>query len=280
MSTWDKMSSKKTEEKIVEAKGIEFEKLTPNMGVNYLKVALHGQAKTGKTRFCMSSCESFGPTYIIATEPGIFPLSRLFPNKEIFFVKNQFNEPTVYEMNPEEIFEIEVYRTLGNISDAVKKIRKLVLADPTKVGTVVLDSVTDVWKWVQEWMKLEILKIDRNARVKNQYDWGPANLKYENIIMQLISLPCHVIFTGQDKEQYSGPYAPTGEFVARWQNQTGFKVDVVMSMRKTKDKFGKIQFEGEIEDIRHMDESLKSLAGTTIPNPDFNKLVELIKNKS
>jgi hypothetical protein len=279
VSSWNSIGKgKETKEETPTEPTISFERVTPAMSTKELKVAVHGQPKAGKTRFAMSSAVSFGPTYIISTEPGVAPLSRLFPDKEIYCVRNSANEPTVYEMNPDEIFETEIYKTLANISNAVKSLRAMCLANPSSVKTIVLDSVTDVWKWVQEWGKLEVLKIDRLARVKNQYDWGPMNLKYENIIMQLISLPCHVIFTGQDKEKYAGQYAPTGEYEARWQKQTPFKVDIVVEMRKYKDpKTGKTVYEGEIEDIRHMGKDMESLAGTTIKDPTFDKLVEAIQ---
>lgn len=281
MSTWEKMGQKQVEAKAeVEEASVSFQKLTSEMSMKKLKVGAHGQQKTGKTRFGMSSCLNFGPTYIIATEPGIFPLSRLFPDKEIYFVKNSYGEPTVYELDTSGTFEVETVKTLKNIDQAVRSVRKLCLEDPSKVGTVVVDSVTDVWKWVQEWMKTEILKIDKTARVKQQWDWGYANNKYQNIIMQLISLPCHVILTAQDREEYVGAGAPSGNFEPRWQVQTPYWVDIVMGFEKRKDKnTNRIKYYATIEDSRHMDDNLQPIAGIETENPTFDKLVSLLKPK-
>lgn len=278
VSTWNMMGKQKTTP-VEEQKPVQFQKLTPDMSVKKLKVGVHGKPKTGKTRFAMSSSLSFGPTYIIPTEPGIFPLARLFSDGEIYFVKNSYGEPTVYEINYEGTFEVEVSKTLGNIDSAVRQIRQLFLESPESVGTVVVDSVTDIWKWVQEWMKLEVLKIDKTARVRQQWDWGHANNKYQNIIMQLISLPCHVILTAQDREEYVAAGAPTGMYEPRWQKQTPYWVDIVMGLSKRKDKFGKISYWAEIEDSRHMDEKMEPIAGIGMENPTFDKLVELIKMK-
>ena len=268
------MAKRKEQEKTKpETKPIEFQKLTPEMTIQKLKVGVHGLQKSGKTRFAMSSSVNHGPTYIIATEPGVKPLARLFPEKEIYFCE-------VYEPDYTGVFEVEATQTLANIDQAVRKLRKMAIEKPGSVGTVVVDSVTDVWKWVQEWMKMEVLKIDKTARVRQQWDWGHANNKYQNIIMQLISLPCHVILTAQDREEYAGPGAPTGTYTPRWQNQTPYWVDIVIGLRKLKDKMGKVHYMAEIEDSRHMDQSLNPIAGQTYENFNFDKLVEALTKKS
>ncbi len=271
-STWNKMAEKGKKEKQQTVVPVKFQKLSPELTIQKLKIGVHGLQKSGKTRFAMSSCINFGPTYIIATEPGIKPLARLFPDKEIYFCE-------VYEPDYTGIFEVEATKTLGNIDQAVRQIRKMVLENPKSVGTVVVDSVTDVWKWVQEWMKMEVLKIDKTARVKQQWDWGHANAKYQNIIMQLISLPCHVILTAQDREVWAGAGQPTGTYEARWQNQTPFWVDIVIGLKKIKDKTGRVHYMAEIEDSRHMDENLNPIAGKTFENFTFDKLVEALTIK-
>lgn len=271
-SAWAEIK-KPTEEAKEEAQPkVQFQKLTPDMTVKKLKIGIHGQQKTGKTRCAMSSSKKYGPTYIIATEPGVKPLARLFPDSEIYFIE-------VYEPDYTGIFEVEATKTLGNIDQAVRQIRQMVLENPNSVGTVVVDSVTDVWKWVQEWMKMEILKIDKTARVKQQWDWQYANNKYQNIIMQLISLPCHVILTAQDREEYSGPGSPSGDFVPRWQGQTPYWVDIVIGMKKIKDKTGAVHYMAEVEDSRHMDESQVPIAGRTFENFTFDTLVEALQEK-
>jgi len=267
-STWEKMGKKgkQTKETKQPPKEIQFQKLSPELTIQKLKIGIHGEEKTGKTRWAMSSSVNYGPTYIIATEPGIRPLARLFPKKDLYFCD-------VYEPDYTGIFEVEASQTLANIDQAVRQIRELALKDPKSVGTVVVDSVSDVWKWVQEWMKMEVLKIDKTARVKQQWDWGHANNKYQNIIMQLISLPCHVILTAQDREQWAGPGQPTGVYEPRWQKQTGYWVDIIIGLKKIKDKMGQVHYMAEIEDSRHMDKDLNPIAGKTFENFDFDELV-------
>jgi hypothetical protein len=97
--------------------------------------------------------------------------------------------------------------------------------------------------------------------------------------MQLLSLPCNVILTGQDKQEYVAAGETSGTYVPRWQGQTGYWVDIIMAFSKIKDKQGKTRYMAEIEDSRHMDEDLEPLAGIQMENPTFDKLVEILKRK-
>ena len=270
-STWAVAKDKQKPEAKEAEVPVTFQKLSAAEPIRYLKIAVHGQPKSGKTRFSLTAP---GPVYVIATEPGLRPLIRLFPDKEIYFTD-------VYEVDPTGVFEVEPTKTLAKIDGAVRLIRQKVIANPAEVGTVVVDSVTDVWKWVQEWMKMDILKIDKTARVRQQWDWGYANSKYQNIIMQLLSLPTHLIVTAQDKEQYAGPGQGSGIYTPRWMGQTPYWVDIVMGLVKLGDpETGIIKYMATIEDSRHMDESLNPIAGKDMKNPTFEKLQDILTKKA
>ena len=261
------MGKPKEEEKPVT---VSFQKLSSAEPVKYLKIAVHGRPKSGKTRFALT-CPP--PIYVIETEPGLRPLIKLFPDKEIYFVD-------VYEPDYSGVFEADSTKTLAKIDAAVKLIRGLVINEPNSVGTVVVDSVTDIYKWVMEWMKVEILKIDKTARVRQQWDYQYSNSKYQNIIMQLIALPTHLVITAQDKEEYAGAGQPSGVYEPSWMWQTPQWVDIVIGLIKFKDpKFLTIKYTSTIEDSRHMDESLNPIAGIDIENPTFDKILEVIKGK-
>jgi len=258
--------------KPLEVPPITFQKLSAADPVKYIKLAVHGRPKSGKTRFALT-CPP--PIYVIETEPGLRPLIKLFPDKEIYFID-------VYEPDYSGVFEVDSTKTLAKIDASVKLIRQKICENPDSVGTVVVDSVTDIWKWVMEWMKVEILKIDKTARVRQQWDFGYANSKYQNIMMQLIALPTHVIITAQDKEEYAGAGQPSGIYEPSWMWQTPQWVDVILGLVKISDKkIGEIRYMSTIEDARHVNENtLKPIAGTEIENPNFDKVLETIKKKS
>lgn len=264
--SWEQMAKPKEVQPIQTT--VTFKKLSAVEPVKYLKTAVHGLPKSGKTRFGLTWPP---PIYVISTEPGLRPLIKLFPNKEIFFVD-------VYEPDYEGLFEVEPTKTLSKIDSAVRLIRDKVREKPESVGTVVVDSVTDIWKWVQEWMKADILKIDKTARVRQQWDWGHANNKYQNIIMQLLSLPTHLVLTAQDKEEYAGPGGGTGIFSARWMKQTPYWVDIIIGLVKIKDpQSSKIKYMSTIEDSRHMDENLVPIAGIERENLTYDELIKILK---
>ena len=267
-NTWAKTASKSSTSASSQATAeptVVFQKLSEAEPVKFLKVAFHGQQKTGKTRNALTFPE---PIYVILTEPGLKPLKKLFPTKEIYFID-------AYVPDYTGVFDVDATKSLARVDAAVRQIRQLAVEKPGSVGTVVFDSVTDIWKWVQEWMKTEILKIDKTARVKQQWDWGYANTKYQNIIMQILSLPAHLVLTAQDKEEYSGPGSPSGEYTARWMNQTPYWVDIVIGLHKVSNpKTGIVQFVATVEDCRHMDEGMNPIVNEDIPDFTFDKLIQ------
>ena len=266
-----KQSLDKTKPAVAEETEVTFQKLSAADPMKFLKMAVHGRPKSGKTRFCLT-CPP--PIYVIETEPGLRPLIKLFPEKEIYFID-------VYEPDYSGVFETDSTKTLANIDTAVKLIRQKIKDNPTSVGTVVVDSVTDIWKWVMEWMKVEILKIDKTARVKQQWDYQYSNSKYQNLMMQLISLPTHVVITAQDKAEYVGAGQPSGTYEPSWMWQTPQWVDIVLGLVKIRDpKLLAIRYLSTIEDARHMNENtLQPIAGIDIENPTFEKILETIKKK-
>lgn len=264
--SWKQMAKTKEAEPIQTT--VTFKKLSALEVTKYLKTAVHGLPKSGKTRFSLTWP---APLYVILTEPGLRPLIKLFPDKEIYYI-------SVYEPDYGGLFEVEATKTLARIDSAVRLIRDRVQKDPKSVGTVVVDSVTDIWKWVQEWMKSEVLKIDKTARVRNQWDWGHASNKYQNIIMQLLSLPTHLVLTAQDKEEYAGPGAGTGIYVPRWMKQTPYWVDIIIGLVKIKDpQSGRIKYMSTIEDSRHMDENLVPIAGIERENLTYDEVIKILK---
>ena len=248
---------------------VVFKKLSAEDPMKYLKFAVTGRPKTGKSRFALS-CP--GPIYVIETEPGLPPLAKLFPDKDIYFVD-------VYVPDYSGTFEVDAIKTLENIDAAIRQIRKLIIDDPKAVGTVVLDSVTDIWKWVAEWMKLDVLKIDKTARVKQQWDWGYANTKYQNIIMQIVSLPTHVVLTAQDKEEYAGAGQPSGQYEPSWMWQTPQWVDIELNLLKIIPAANvKPKYKAVVKNCRHPDDFKEPIDGKSVDDPTFENIRELLTN--
>ena len=144
-------------------------------------------------------------------------------------------------------------------------------------GTIIIDSVSDLWEFSQEYAKVKIFKIPVLDRLKQQWDWGKINYLYLNIIKKLINSNANVIFTARESEVYAGPGQLINIVKPKWQKSTGFHLDYVIHNIKRIDKMGNVNFVSNVEKSR----SMKSLMGKNFDNLTFdelNKIVEENKN--
>ena len=116
-----------------------------------LKVLVWGDSEVGKTHFCMTMPD---PVYIVPnvlhqkpailwcvidTEFGTVPLLHKFPGKQIF----------VYEaaVLDETTMEPDALKSLDKIEEALGTLQAV------EVGTICIDSGTDVWQWMGAWLE-------------------------------------------------------------------------------------------------------------------------------
>lgn len=236
-----------------------------------LKIAVHGKYKTGKTHLALTFP---APIYIIDTQFGIAPVLKNsdgtlrdeFKDKEIYVL-------SVFEEDPAS-FEADPTKSLNKIEEAVTSLKQSGL----KIGTIVVDDVTDVWKWVQGWMRMEILKLDQGQRIKQQWDWQYANAKYQNLIMKLLSVQCNLILNAQEQQEYVEAGSPSANWLPVWQKQTPYWVDIVLGMGSVLDK-GTLKYFARIEAFRGENRKVKSHVGTTIYDIDYAALIKVLEGK-
>jgi len=236
-----------TEQKPVE---IEFKSLLEAEKKRGLKIGIYGDFATGKTHFALTAPE---PIFIIDTELGSSPLAHLFKGKDIKIL---------------DVAEKDGSRSFEKIEKAVEFISK-----QDKIGTVVIDSVSDFWDYTQEFAKVNIFKIKPQDRLAQQWDWGIINKLYLSLLLKLIKLDCNLILTARETEIYAGPGQPTNMVKPKWQKNTGFWVDFVLYASKKIDKFGKVTFYMNIEKSRQ----IGTLMGKNYQNLNFTKLKEEIE---
>jgi len=219
-----------------------------------LKVGVYGTYATGKTHFALTFPE---PVYVIDTEFGTIPLRKKFQGKKIY-VLECFVQSEEGRADP--------IKSLALVEKAVK------LLSTVKNGTVVIDSVSDIWTWEELRMK-EI--ISEKGRDVYQFDWGIANRHYLDIIRALLSYPLNLVITAKTREVYDSEGKPTGMLEARWQKDTPYFVDVVVRMSKrfypiSQDKLG-IRYVSTIEKCRaeRIDAEVEDLT--------YDKLITVLK---
>lgn len=255
MTDWTKGISIENKKRMEEVKEqteeieIEFKTLQEVEKKRGLKVGIYGNFATGKTHFALTAPE---PIFVIDTEMGVSPLAYQFPDKDIKIL---------------DVAEKDGSKSFRRFEKAVEHIEK-----QEKIGTVVIDSVSDLWDYAQEYAKVNIFKIKPQDRLAQQWDWGIINKLYLSLILRLIKLDCNLILTAREQEIYAGAGQPTNMVKPKWQKNTGFWVDFVLYNIKKADKLGNVLFSSFVEKSR----PIRSLMNKQFMNLDFNKLNEEI----
>jgi len=122
--------------------------------------------------------------------------------------------------------EVDPVKSLEAVEEAVGLLKEI------NEGTIVIDSVTDIWQWIGAWLEGVATARTQSGR-PYQFEWGKANLRYRRLILRLMAKPnVHVILTGQPRPLYDeqGRRLPMDE--PRVQRQTEHMVDVVLHLQK------------------------------------------------
>lgn len=222
-----------------------------------IKILSFGNFSTGKTHFALSSK---GPVYIIDTENGASPLADKFPDAKVITLAN---------LDDDNIEEKDEVKNFQKYMDTVDYLVKL---PDEEVGTVIIDSISDIWDWAQAYGKIKIFKISIEDRLKQQWDWSTINKLYLKPLMKLINKNCNVIFTAREGETYAGAGRPTGIFEPKCQKKTPYYVDIVLH-HQTKYSNKKMNFQCKINKCRQDGE----LIGKIIDNPSLESIEKLLK---
>lgn len=224
-------------------------------GKKRINVAVFGLPGTGKTNFCLTAPE---PICIIDTEVGVSLLKDQFPNKKIIV---EVITPTSVRDGYEQ--------TLRKVEELLPLIQKGL------IGTVVLDSITDIWEFAQDYTKDKVWNLKPEDKLKQQWDWGTIYKMYNKIIKRLLTADCNVILTGKAGEKYAGAGKPLGTYAGKWMKDTPYAMDYVLEMRRIVEN-NTVSFIAYIEKSRVRG---KELIGKKIDNPSWDKLAELLRQK-
>jgi len=210
-----------------------------------IKMAVIGREKVGKSIFSASASlvekwtdSVVGPkippgvvTSIIDTENAASWLPRFYKKQ---FKAKKVRVCPVYVENDEK--EVDPCKSFELFWDTLVE-----LADE-KEGTIVIDSLSDVYSWVNSYLRLEVLKLGPKktgfqADVRPS-DWYWRNDKWESLMKLIRRVHCNVIVTAKVKEvwdvlptdtgkqrlQKTGAYAPV------WHYSTGYWLDLILEM--------------------------------------------------
>jgi hypothetical protein len=135
----------------------------------YVKVALWGDKKSGKTRFGLS----FPKPCVIDTERGTL----LYADKYDFAVK-----------------DANRWQELLQALDALEK-------GGHEYETLVIDSLTIFWQDLID-VQIEYVKNRRGNEVLSTGDWGTIKRRWKSFINRLVDLNMHVVLVMREKDEY------------------------------------------------------------------------------
>ena len=181
----------------------------------YVKVALWGDKKSGKTRFGLS----FPKPCVIDTERGTL----LYADKYDFAVK-----------------DANRWQELLQALDALEK-------GGHEYETLVIDSLTIFWQDLID-VQIEYVKNRRGNEVLSTGDWGTIKRRWKSFINRLVDLNMHVVLVMREKDEYTTETdqrtgeeksKKTGEHLPDAEKSTGYVFDFILHLVTEEDKKNK-----------------------------------------
>jgi hypothetical protein len=138
--------------------------------------------------------------------------------KQIYWVNATFLNPQTGAHDP--------INALTSLQAAIE------LLNTVKARTIMLDSGTDVWDWIQEWID-EVGKHTTTGNHLMQTEWFKARLKLKKLLLELMAKPVNLIVTAQTQDVYDkATKKPTGEVIPRIEKTAPHTFDLVIHFKR------------------------------------------------
>lgn len=233
--------------------------------IHGLKIGVWGPTGSGKTHFAMTFPE---PIYVIDTEYGTSKVIWKEP-----FVRKEIYVAEVVELNERD--EVDTIKSLEKAEEAIRSLAEIFpsareVREPQ--GTIVVDSVSDIWAWYVDWLDINARRRTKDGRPM-MTEFGIINDRYRALILMLLSRAAHVVLTAKEQDQYT--MTPNGlakiGTKPRWQKDTPYWVDIVLRLERTVVK-GETRTKAKVEKCRFV----KTPPNDEIWDPDYGKIVEYL----
>lgn len=196
-----------------------------------IKILYWGEFGTGKT---FDACTFPGPIHIISTEFGVAPIVAQTGRDDIFRLEctDPFTEKPVKANGDldDEPFATDPVDSLNKVEEATEWLHQQYKNGSVKGGTVIVDSISDIWAWLANWLDYIAKKAVSKGSGKEymmRTEWQKANAKYKWILMRLLALPCNLVMTARSAAVYDGTGNITAQNKPKAQGETSYYVDVV-----------------------------------------------------
>ena len=192
-----------------------------------LHVLLWGGSGVGKT-YCSMTFP--GPIYMIDTDGGIVSNLKYFDKDIKVFECSEANTEQPKGKDTIEPFDVDPLVSIEKFDTVTK-----VLADLNPTGTVVIDTITDIWGWISTWLnhKTEKQTSKSGSEYMSRFAWGDANNRYDWIMKRLKGLQTNVVLLARAKTVFDSTGNVTAEQKPDAQKRTEYYMDYCIQMSKT-----------------------------------------------
>jgi len=253
-----------------------------------LDVLVYSDSNGGKTFFAMTFPE---PMFFIDTEGRANKTRQFhFPNKSIR-ISSPLEIRTNYKTGKEVENAVDMEKSVDNLINSLVDVINYIKQTKITSGTVVMDSMSDVWSWIQEEGKIRLAKAGKvdmaQFRLKSQFDWGGITNKYLSVLLSMKKLTeygLNVVLTSREKRvpDYATVSAPVKGQESfsdkiKTQKDTPYHISTIINLDvktiKTSEGIKQKRF-AKIE-------KLESVSGdfVEIENITYDKLKEIIDKK-
>lgn len=255
-------------------------------------IMIDGLGKVGKTHFALSAVDFKGftgkrriippgsPVYVLDTENATedeadFNFPDQVDNGDIL-IKNCFVEnPITKEIDPTKSLELlEEYAY--SLTDEQR-------------GTIIIDNFTDYCEWTYYKLVDKILGVgfnqdgvEKKGVAPVQYKW--RNKKVKSYLRRMRNIPLNIILIAQVKDEYDNSSGgafdskKTGHLKTDAIEKVDYWVDILARINKRQEEDGSITRVLEIIESRFETADMKGREYVIDGDPNFNSLVDLIKD--
>lgn len=195
--------------------------------VPYLRMAIFGRAKIGKTHFALTAANT-GPVWIIDTE-GAVNINIMSVPPEL---RSRIHVADILCFSDKKNRKVDLVASLDALRDAIDKLTDYIKDNPGEIGTIVVDSATDMWDWMSIWLEEEGATNFSTGGKMLRTEWGKANKKYAELMYMLLGSGWNIILTFRAREAVNSKGESLGFDNARWQKNTDYWIDLICEYRK------------------------------------------------
>lgn len=227
-----------------------------------LKIGVYGRWKVGKTHFALTAPL---PIYFVDTEGSARINAKLFPKER----QEQVYVSEVINWADKKEKKIDLMASLDAVMDSVDVLTDMILENPDAGGTIVIDSASDIWDWLNQWLEMSADAVRTKGGNISRLEWGKANRRYTEFMYMLLRSRWNVVMTFRSFEAVSDKGQSLGYDQPKWQKNTPYWLDLITELKmegtETVMKFRGDRFGRLTEDLR---------------NPSWESLADYLKKKS